>query len=66
MKKTYQKPETLISHIATAQIIAASNYGQPEKGFSLGDLGTTDSESGNLSRRSTVWDDDNAQDDLGF
>ena len=48
MKKTYINPTMTIVKIQTAQMIAASPiYG-----------GSTEATSGNLSRESSFWDDD--------
>ena len=59
MKKTYLIPNTDIITVSLAQMIAASNnYGQPEQGQDLGQTETTDQTSGNLSRRRSVWDDE--------
>lgn len=66
MKATYQKPETLIARISTMQMIAASPYGEnfkpEEEGVNLDGLQETTDVSGNLSRRRTVWDDEEEED----
>ena len=57
--KTYQKPTTDITMLETINMIAASNnYNEPEKGQDLGNVGETTETSGNLSRRRSVWDDE--------
>ena len=57
--KTYQKPTTDITVLETINMIAASNnYDEPEKGQDLGNVGETTETSGNLSRRRSVWDDE--------
>ena len=57
--KTYQKPITDITVLETINMIAASNnYDEPEKGQDLGNVGETTETSGNLSRRRSVWDDE--------
>ena len=57
--KTYQKPTTDITVLETINMIAASNnYNEPEKGQDLGNVGETTETSGNLSRRRSVWDDE--------
>ena len=57
--KTYQKPITDITVLETINMIAASNnYNEPEKGQDLGNVGETTETSGNLSRRRSVWDDE--------
>lgn len=55
--KIYQKPSTELFNVMTVQMIAASGYGKPEEGFNLDEVTTTDETSGNLSRRHSVWDD---------
>ena len=58
MKATYQKPEIMFDVMETEEMIAISNYGNPENGFDLSSEGMqeTDATEGNLSRRN-VWDD---------
>ena len=57
--KTYQKPITDITVLETINMIAASNnYDEPEKGQDLGNVGETTETQGNLSRRRSVWDDE--------
>lgn len=51
--KIYQKPSTELVNVMTVQMIAAS----VEKGFNLNDVEETTETSGNLSRRRSVWDD---------
>jgi hypothetical protein len=59
MKQIYQKPETELIVVSTIRMIAASN---PEDGFNTSNVPESDpgQTSGNLSRRRTVWDDDEA------
>ena len=68
MKATYQKPEALVTRISTLQMIAASPYGdnfKPEsEGLNLDDLQETTETSGNLSRRHSVWDDEEEEEDF--
>ncbi len=59
MKAIYQNPTTEIITITVAQMIAISQFGDlVENGEDLGDAPTTDQTSGNLSRRRTVWDEE--------
>ena len=63
MKKTYQAPETLLTTIAFQQVLTGSNnYGQPEQGQDLSTVGETEATEGNLSRRRTVWDEEEEED----
>lgn len=57
MKKTYQSPETLLVAIATQQMIAASDLIKNDQ-QDLGSAPETTETSGNLSRRRSVWDDE--------
>ena len=55
MKKAYQKPQAYAEAADLGDMIAASI----EKGFNLEeDVATTTETSGNLARRSSIWDDD--------
>ena len=47
MKKTYQKPETMTVKVQPQALLSVS---QPEAGFNLNDLGTTNATSGNLGK----------------
>ena len=60
MKKAYQSPETLLVVLSTQQVMTttSNNYGSPEAGQDLSKVGETNETSGNLSRRRTVWDDE--------
>ncbi len=60
MKKTYQTPETLLTAVELQQMIAISGngYGQPELGQDLDKVEDTQASDGNLSRRRSVWDDE--------
>ena len=58
MKATYQKPT--IKTIC-ASLSALMSFSKPEEGFNLGDVPTTNETSNNLSRRHSVWDDDNEE-----
>jgi len=64
MKKTYQAPETLLTTIAFQQVLTtgSNNYGQPEQGQDLSKVGETEATEGNLSRRRTVWDEEEEED----
>lgn len=67
MKATYQNPATDIVAFSVAQIIAASNnYGAPEEGQDLSTVEETAATSGNLSRRRTVWEDEELDEDEDF
>ena len=60
MKKAYQSPETLLVVLASQQVMTtgSNGYGSPEQGQDLSKVGETNETSGNLSRRRTVWDDE--------
>lgn len=62
MKKIYQTPATFTTVVELQQVIAASQYGQPEVGFDMNSTAETDATSGNLSRRKSVWDDEEEED----
>jgi hypothetical protein len=66
MKKTYQKPVTLLGDLDLQQLLTSS-LKSDENGIyqDLGDAPTTDATSGNLSRRS-VWNDEDTFDEEGF
>ena len=67
MKKTYQSPETVLTDLELQQMIAGSNnYGEPEKGQDLGAAEETSATSGNLSRRRSVWGDEEEFEDEQF
>lgn len=68
MKAIYQNPKTDIVTISVEQLMTAgsNNYGNPELGQDLETVGETDATSGNLSRRRSVWDDEEVEDDLNF
>lgn len=58
MKAIYQKPETEMIVVAAQQLMAGS-LGNPEDGFNIdGAPETTSETSGNLSRRHSIWDDE--------
>ena len=61
MKKIYENPTTDILTYSESLMTAASNGllgdGENPNSINLGNAGTTDATSGNLSRRS-VWDDE--------
>jgi len=59
MKAIYEKPTTSVVVIATVQMIAASGV---EDGFNKDEAPETGESSGNLSRRRSVWDDDEQED----
>lgn len=62
MKKTYLIPSTDVALVETQLMIAGSNnYGQPEQGQDLSQAEETNATSGNLSRRRSVWGE---EDDL--
>lgn len=64
MKTTYQKPMTTVVTLTLQQMIAVS--GDPTAGFNTQtapDLGSGIT-SGNLSRRNTVWDDDEEEEEF--
>ena len=59
MKAIYQKPVTETVRVALSPLMTASRT--PEKvedGIDGNDTPTTEETSGNLSRRRTVWDDE--------
>ena len=60
MKKTYQTPETLMTAVEFQQVMVetSNNYGHPELGQDLDKVAGTDDSDGNLSRRRSVWDDE--------
>lgn len=68
MKAIYQNPKTDIVTISVEQLMTAgsNNYGNPELGQDLETVGETDATSGNLSRRRSVWDDEEVEDDMNF
>ena len=56
MKKTYQSPETQIVLVNVQHLMVASPV---ENGFDPNKpIGETGETSGNLSRRGSIWDDD--------
>jgi len=55
MKKIYQTPAVRWMEAQTEQMIAVSVV---ENGFKQSEAPTTDATSGNLSRQTTVWGDD--------
>jgi hypothetical protein len=59
MKKTYIRPKTAIVNVVLQQMIAAS----VEDGFSKSGVEELPTEiiSGNASRRSTLWDDEDTE-----
>jgi len=68
MKKTYQAPCTFIAEIELQQMMVSgsnNNYGRPEQGQDLDAVGETSETSGNLSRRRSVWDEEE-EDDLNY
>ena len=58
MKKTYLMPTIRWKETETEEMIAASYGNNLEGGFNLGNLGTTDAQSGNLSRKNDLWAED--------
>ncbi|MCR4919129.1 MAG: hypothetical protein K5928_04850 [Prevotella sp.] len=54
MKKAYQKPQAYAEAADLGDMIAASI----EEGFNLDQVEETTETSGNLARRSSIWDDD--------
>ena len=65
MKKTYQTPATFTTVVELKEMITASPYGQPEKGFDMNSLEETGETSGNLSRgHHSAWDDEYEEEDL--
>ena len=67
MKTTYQKPMTDVITIASAQIMAGSLLRQDANGNPSQDLSNpteTNETQGNLSRRHTVWDDEEEQEEF--
>ncbi len=57
MKAIYQKPETEMIVVAAQQLMAGS-LGNPEDGFDISDAPETGATDGNLSRRHSIWDDE--------
>jgi hypothetical protein len=58
MKKIYENPTTDIISMSVSELMAASlGNGDNPNNIDLGQAGTTNATSGNLSRRS-VWDDE--------
>ena len=66
MKKTYQSPKTKLMLMSSEQLLTQSNnYGQPELGQDLSEVGTTDATSGNLGRRRRqAWDDEEDEEEF--
>ena len=63
MKTTYQKPTTEEIIISISQLMSVSQTPENvEDGFDPDDTPTTGETSGNLSRRRTVWDDEEEED----
>ena len=59
MKAIYQKPSTEEVFVSVSQLMSASQTPQNvEEGFDPTDTPTTEETSGNLSRRRTVWEDE--------
>jgi len=63
MKAIYQQPTTDIYLVATTQMIAASDLIK-NNSQNLGEAPTTDATSGNLSRRRSLWDEEEEEDEL--
>ena len=68
MKKTYQNPTTDIVIISVVQMIAASDGGllgndDKPNNLDLENIAETDATEGNLSRRRTVWDDEEEEEE---
>jgi hypothetical protein len=68
MKAIYQKPATGVFTIATTELMAGSLLQQQTDGTIKQELDgstpNTDLSSGNLSRRRTVWDDEEEEEDF--
>jgi len=58
MKKIYQTPATITTVVELQQMIAASPLGKPEEGFTMTSAPETEAVSGNMSRRGSVWGDE--------
>lgn len=58
MKKIYQTPATITTVVELQQMIAASPLGNPEDGFTMTVAPETEATSGNMSRRRSVWGDE--------
>ena len=58
MKKAYQKPQAYAEAADLGDMIAASIGQGIEQGFDLDNVAETNETSGNLARRSSIWDDD--------
>ena len=58
MKKTYFAPETEIVNVQVENLMSIGSNGDGTLFESLGDDQTTTENSGNLSRGSSLWDDD--------
>lgn len=58
MKKIYQTPATITTVVELQQMIAASPLGNPEDGFVTTGAPETEAVSGNMSRRYSVWGDE--------
>ena len=56
MKAIYQKPKTETTVVAVSLLKEFSK--KPEEGFIPNEAPSTEETSGNLSRRRTVWDDE--------
>ncbi len=67
MKTTYQKPMTDVITIASAQIMAGSLLRQDAYGNPSQDLSTpteTEQTKDNLSRRRSIWDDEEEEEEF--
>ena len=65
MKTIYQKPATEEIIISISHLMSASQTPENvEDGFDPNDTPTTGDTSGNLSRRRTVWEDEEEEEDF--